>query len=69
MDHIVSILQAPNGVRVKLLGERHAKNLDESLKCSVHIDDKRVTDILLESGKISKISQFMLTMGQKNYTF
>jgi hypothetical protein len=65
MDHIVSILQAPNGVRVKLLGERHSKSLDESLKCSVHIDDKRVTDILFENVRLTKFSQFMLTMVRK----
>jgi hypothetical protein len=69
MDHIVSELRAPNGVRVKLLGERHSKSPDESLRCNPHINDPRVTDILFESGKLSKYSRFMLTMVRKAIGF
>lgn len=62
MNHIVSTLIAPNGVKVKLLGETHAKNKSEEQQCSVHINDHRVTDILYENAKISKISKFILPM-------
>lgn len=69
MSHIVSTLKAPNGVRVKLLGETHAKNFTEEQKCNVHIDDEKVTDILFESAKISKFGKFMLSTFRKIIRF
>ncbi len=69
MSHIVSILKAPNGIMVKLLGEKHAKSKIEEQKCNIHIKDQKVTDILLENAKISKFSKFFLNMVRKFIRF
>jgi len=69
MNHVFSTLIAPNGVKIKLLGEIHAKNPIQERQCNVHINDQKVTDILFESAKTSKFSNSICSMVRKLISF
>jgi hypothetical protein len=68
LNHIFTVMRAPNGTTIKLLAEYHYKTFAEKQQCDEYINNPNVNNVLLENYKPTYFGLIMYNFSKKCIT-